>query len=151
MNLNLFAVADPQAVGRPSMRWYPRVQEITAKTQEHALKLARESKSVQKVIPLRRRAFPVADDPDYAAPRWLIPDFARLTHNCTIMKSRAGSISFSDMERLERASRTVVGGFSQSYWLLSSLLSQLKQDGYKPSEPALFDKKISSFSTSMAL
>ena len=55
------------------------------------------------------------------------------------------------MERLERTSRTVVGGFSQSYWLLSSLLSQLKWDGYQPSEPALFDKTISSLSSSMAL
>ena len=45
----------------------------------------------------------------------------------------------------------VVGGFSQPYWLLSSLLSQLKQDGYKPSEPSLFDKTISSLSASMAL
>ena len=63
---------------------------------------------------LHRRAFPVADDPDYAAPRWLNPDFARLTQNRTIAKSRAGAISFSDMERLERASHTVVGGFSPS-------------------------------------
>ena len=73
-----FAVADPQAVSRPRIHWYPRVQAITAKTQERAGKLARESKSVQKVIPLRRRVFPVADDPDYAAPRWLNPDLARL-------------------------------------------------------------------------
>ena len=55
------------------------------------------------------------------------------------------------MERLERTSRTVVGGFSQSYWLLSSLLSQLKQDGYQPSEPALFDKTIQLLSSSMSL
>ena len=133
------------------MRWYPRVQEITAKTQERAQQLACESKSVLKVIPLRGRAFPVADDPDYAAPLWLNPDFARLTCNHIITKSRAGSISFSDMEWLERISRTVVGGFSQSYWLLSSLLSQLKQDGCKLSEPALFDKTIQSLSSSMAL
>ena len=121
------------------------------KTQERAQRLARESKSVQKVIPLRRLAFPVADAPDYAAPRWLNPDFARLTRNCNITKSRAGSITFSDMERLERTSRTIVGCFSQSYWLLSSLLSQLKQDSYQPSEPVLFDKTIQSFSSSTAL
>ena len=38
-----FAVADPQAVGRPRMRWYPRVQELMAKTHERAIKLTRES------------------------------------------------------------------------------------------------------------
>ena len=100
---------------------------------------------------MHRLSFPVADDLDYAAPRWLNLDFARLTRNKSIAKSHAGVISFSDMERLERTSRTVVGGFSQSYWLLSSLLSQLKQDGYRPSEPALFDKTIQSLSSSMAL
>ena len=40
------------------------------------------------------------------------------------------------MERLERTSRTVVGGFSQSY---------------QPSDPALFDKTIQSLSSSIAL
>ena len=148
---SFFATSDPQSVGRQKLRWYPRVQEITAKTQELVQRLARESKSAQKVIPLRRRAFPVADGPDYVAPRWLNPDFARLTQNKSISKSRAGTVSFSDMERLERTSRTVIGGFSQSYWLLSSLLSQLKQDGYRPSEPALFDKMSQSLSASMAL
>ena len=103
-----------------------------AKTQERAQRLARESKSAQKVIPLRRRAFLVADDSDYAAPRWLNPDFIRLTCNRTITKSRAGSISFSDMECLERTSRTIVGGFSQSYWLLSSLSLQLKRTVTNP-------------------
>ena len=103
------------------------------------------------MIPLRRRTFPVTNNPDYAAPRWLNPDFVRLTRNKSITKSRASTVSFSDMERLERTSRTVVGGFSQSYWLLSSLLSQLKQDGYRPSEPTLFDKTIQSLSSSMAL
>ena len=144
---SFFTTSDPQTVGRQRLRWYPRVQEITAKTQECAQRLARESKSAQKVIPLRRRSFLVADDPDYAAPRWLNPDFARLTRNKSIAKSRAGAVTFSDMERLERTSRTVVGGFSQSCWLLSSLLPQLKQDGYQPSEPALFDKTIQSLSS----
>ena len=48
---SFFAIADPQAVGRPRMRWYPWVQEITAKTQERVQRLACESKSIQKVIP----------------------------------------------------------------------------------------------------
>ena len=95
--------------------------------------------------------FPVADEQDYATPKWFNPDFARLTSNKSIPKSRASTISFSDMKRLERTSRTLVGGFSQEYWLLSSLLSQLKQYGYRPLDPILFDKTIQSLSASMAL
>ena len=148
---SFFATSDPQSAVRPKLRWYPRVQEIVTKTQERAHQLAREGKSAQKVISLRRRLFPVADEQDYAAPKWLNPDFARLTRIKTIPKLCAGAISFADMEKLERASRTLVGGFSQEYWLVSSLLSQLKQDGYRPSDPVLFDKTIQSLSASMAL
>ena len=148
---SFFATSDSQSAVRPKLRWYPRVQEIVAKTQDRAQRLAREGKSAQKVIPLRRRLFPVADALDYAAPKWLNPDFARLTRNKTIPISCAGTISFADMEKLERTSRTLVGGFSQEYWLLSSSLSQLKQDGYHPSDPVLFDKTIQSLSASMAL
>ena len=110
---SFFATSDPQSVGRPKLRWYPRVQEIVAKTQERAQRLARKSKSAQKVIPLPRRVFSVADKQNYAAPRWLNPDFAFLTRNKSTSKSRAGTVSFSDTERLERTSSTVVGGFSQ--------------------------------------
>ena len=121
-----------------------------AKTQDRAQRLAREGKSDQKIIHLRRSLFPVADEQDYAAPKYLNPDFPRLTRNKTISKSRTDTISFADMAKLERTSRTLVGGFSQEYWLLSSLLSQLKQDGYCPSDPVLFDKTIQSFSALMA-
>ena len=65
---------------------------------------------------MRRRVFPAADDPDYAAPWWLNPDFARLTRNRVVAKSRAGSISFWEVESLERTYLTVVGGFSLPFY-----------------------------------
>ena len=52
--------------------------------------------------------------------------------------------------RIERASRTVLAGDSQCFWLLSSLLAQLKDDGYRPSNPALFGKNIMSLSAALA-
>ena len=44
-----------------------------------------------------------------------------------------------------------MGGHSQSFWLLSALLSQLKQNGFQPSDPALFDKTFSSLSVTLAI
>ena len=60
------------------------------------------------------------------------------------------SVSLSDLERLDRASRTSLAGHSQSFWLLSSLLAQLRDEGYKPADPALFDKNIATLSASLA-
>ena len=39
---------------------------------------------------------------------------------------------------------------TQCFWLLSSLLAQLKEDGFRPSDPALFDKNITALSSALA-
>ena len=54
------------------------------------------------------------------------------------------SVSLADLERLDRVGRMILAGDSQCYWFLSALLVQLKEDGYQPSNPSLFDKSISS-------
>ena len=59
-------------------------------------------------------------------------------------------VNLADLERLERGFRTIIAGDSQCFWLLSYLLAQLKDDGYRPFNPALFDKNISSLSATLA-
>ena len=79
--------------------------------------------------------FHVEDQPDYCAARFVNPDFSRISKHKTIIKSR---------------SRTILAGQSQSFWLLSSLLAQLRDEGYKPANPALFDKNISTLCAALA-
>ena len=59
-------------------------------------------------------------------PLMVNPAFSHLTANRTI----AGSISFDDMEKLEKYSRSLLEGNSHALWLMSALLSQLKADGF---------------------
>ena len=59
-------------------------------------------------------------------------------------------MSLADLEKMECAGRTVIAGDSQCFWLLSLLLAQLKEDGFCPSDPALFDKNISALSAALA-
>ena len=87
------------------------------------------------------------DQPDYSSPRFLNPDFARISNNKNIAKSKHCMATFADLEKIERPALTLVAGQLQSYWLLSALLAQLRQDGFKPSDPALFDKNISALSS----
>ena len=74
----------------------------------------------------------------------------RISQNKNILKTRASSVTLADLENLIRGSRTILAGNSQCFWLLSSLLAQLKDYGYKPSDPALFDKNISALSAALA-
>ena len=129
---------------------YPRVAEIVDASADRAARLARESRLLHRVVPLRRKLFNVGDRPDFCNARYVNPEFSRISQNKNILKSRNASMSLSDMEKVERGVRSILAGDSQCFWLLSSLLAQLREDGYRPSDPALFDKNITSLSAALA-
>ena len=147
---SFFAVSDPPSASRQNLTVCPRVSEIIDSSSDRASLLARESRPLHRVVPLRRKMFFVGDNPDFCNARFVNPDFSRISKNKTILKSRNSSVSLADLERVESGSRSILAGDSQCFWLLSSLLAQLKDDGYRPSDPALFDKNISSLSAALA-
>ena len=83
-----FAVSEPTSSARQCLRVYPRVNEIPDASTEKASWLAHESKSLHKVVPLRRKIFHVADDQDFCAARFVNPDFWKISDCKNILKSR---------------------------------------------------------------
>ena len=73
-----FAVANPPTSACQRLRVYPRVTEILDASTEKASRLARKSKPLHKVVPLRRKIFHVADDQEFCAARFVNPVFARI-------------------------------------------------------------------------
>ena len=70
-----------------------------------------------EVIPLRRKTFSVADQPDYSSPCFLKPDFARISSNKNIAKSKHCVATFAYLEKIECTALTLVARQSQSYLL----------------------------------
>ena len=129
------------------MKLYPRVSEIQSTSSERAAKLSRESLPLFKILPLRNRAVSIGDDSDFCNQRFLNSDYSRICRSKSVPKSHSASINLSD---LERGVRMILAGDSQCFWFLSALLAQLKDDGYRPSNPSLFDKSISSLPAALA-
>ena len=117
---------------------------------DRASRLVRESRALHRVVPLKWKMFYVGDEPDYCSARYLNPDFSRISMTKNILKTHSSSVTLADLEKLDRGPRTILAGDSQCFWLLLSLLAQLKNDGYKPLDPALFDKNISALSAALA-
>ena len=145
-----FSIADPPEPSRKFMRLYPRVSEIQTTVREYAANLSRESRPLFRMLPSRRRAFSIGDDPEFCKQRFINSDFSRICRSKSVPKSRMASVSLADLERFDRVARMVLAGDSQCFWFLSALLAQLKEDGYKPSNPSHFDKSISSLSAALA-
>ena len=148
--VEFFSVNDPAPSTKQNLKVYPRVAELVSASADRASRLARESRALHRVVPLKRKMFYVGDEPDYCSARSLNPDFSRMSKTKNIVKTRSSSVTLADLEKLDRGSCTILAGDSQCFWLLSSLLTQLKDDGYKPSDPVFFDKNISALSAALA-
>ena len=112
--------------------------------------LARRSKPMSRMLPARARSFSVADDTIFSASQPVNSAFAQLTGPKTLATRRWGSVSFNDMERLERLFLNQLEVTSSSLWLMSGILAMLKQDRFHPSDPSLFNAALSSVSAALS-
>ena len=117
---------------------------------DRAAALHRRSKPLSAVLPRKVRCYAVADQPLFAAPQPVNPSFSRLAGATAVGSKRWGSVTFAEMERLERLFRTQLEATSSSLWMMSGILAMSKHDGFNPSTPGLFNTAISSVSASLA-
>ena len=134
----------------PCFRLYPRVDELIDKTRERAAILAKASKPLAAILPKKRRLHMVAGAPIFSTPLPLNPDFSRLAENKSVARKRMGSVTFSELKRLEGCSKALLESNSYAMWLMAGLMSQLKRDGFTPSDLKLFDSALSSISHALA-
>ena len=124
---------------------YPRVAEVESEVAARTEALAHRTKPLSHILPSRSRRYAVADDPLFASSLPVNPSFAQLAGT-----KLWGSISFSEMERIERLFRSQLEMTSSSHWLMSGILAMLKHDGFQPSDPTLFNAALSSVSAAMS-
>ena len=141
----------PEAsTSRQRFRMYPRVAEVQAEVAARSEALARRTKPLSHVIPSRARSYALADDPVFASSQPVNPSFAQLAGARAVGSRRWGSISFSEMERLERLFQNQLEVTSSSLWLMSGILAMLKRDSFQPSDPMLFNTALSSVSAALS-
>ena len=135
---------------RKNFRLYARVAEVESEVVARAEALARRAKPLSQVLPARSHCYAIADEPLFASSLPVNPSFAQLAWARAVGSKRWGSISFSEMEKIERLFRTQLEMTSSSLWLMSGILAMLNRDGFQPSDPVLFNAALSSASTSLS-
>ena len=138
------------AASKQRFRLYPRVAEIESEVAAQSEALARRTKPLSHIIPTRSCRYAIADDPLFTSSPPVSPSFAQLAGARAVGSKRWGSISFSEMERLECLFRSQLEMTSSSLWLMSGILAMLKSDGFQPSDPTLFNAALSSVSASLS-
>ena len=112
--------------------------------------LARRSKPLSQILPTRSHHHAVADLPLYESSLAVNPSFAQLAGAKAVTKRHWGSISFSEMEKLERLFRAQLERTSKSLWLMSGILAMLKRGGFQPADPSLFIAALASASATLS-
>ena len=103
-----------------------------------------------RVIPARARAYAMADDAIFTSSQPVNSTFSQLVGSRSLGACRWGSITFSEMERLERLFQGQLEVTSSFLWLMSGILAMLKRDGFQPSDPALFNSALSAVSATLS-
>ena len=98
------------AASRQRFRMYPHVAEVQEEVAARSEALARRAKPLSRVIPARARTYAMADDAIFTSSQPLNSAFAQLVGSRALGSRRWGSITCSEMERLERLSRVSAGG-----------------------------------------
>ena len=135
---------------RQRFQLYPRFTEVESEVAAHAEALARRAKPLSHIIPARSCRYAVADGPLFAASLPVNPSFVQLAGARSVGSNRWGSISFSEMERMERLFWTQLEMTSSCLWLMSGILAMLTRDGFQPSDLTLFNEALSSASASLS-
>ena len=138
------------AASKQRFRLYPRVAEVQEEVAARSESLARRAKPLSRVIPARARTYALADDAVFASSQPVNSTFAQLAGSRALGSRRWGSVTFSDMERLERLFQGQLEVTSSSLWLMSGILAMLKRDQFQPSDPALFNSALSSVSAALS-
>ena len=118
-------------------RIYPRVNAVESEVADRAAVLHRRSKPLSAVLPCKIRRYAVTGQLLFAAPQPVNPSFSRLAGASAVGSKRCGSVTFAEMERLERLFRCQLEATSSSLWMMSGILTMLKCDGFNPSTPGL--------------
>ena len=108
---------------RPRFRLYPRVGEVESEVTAKASSLARRSKPLSSILTSHYTRHAVADLPYYASSLAVNPSFSQLAGAKAVGSKRWGSISFAEMEKLERLFRVQLEMTSKSLWLRSGIFS----------------------------
>ena len=146
----LYALSDPPESSHPRFAMYPRDSDILREVDDRTAALARCSKLLSAVPPKMVHKYAVADSQYLSVAQPINPDLARVCGNEVVSNKRWGSITFAEMQRLENVSQSSLEACSFSLWMMSGFLSQLKRDGFNPSDPTLFNTAISSVSAALS-
>ena len=138
------------SASRPRFRLYPRVGEVESEVMAKASSLARRSKPLSQILTSHYTRHAVADLPYYASSLAVNPSFSQLAGAKAVGSKRWGSVSFSEMEKLERLFRSQLEMTSKSLWLMSGILAMMKRDGFQPADPTLFNAALASASATLS-
>lgn len=126
---------------------YDRISEVIQDVRNRFQSSLSEGKVSLCPLPHKKKLYLAPDSPDLAgSPE---PNVALGRLSAPVSQKRSLSISYDECSRLESLGRHQLENNSFSFWLLSTLLNFIKESGFVPPDPSIFEALIQSFSISL--
>ena len=133
----------------PTLTLFERVQQAFRDADDRLFRNVSYGKADRFLLPKRKPIYHVADLPSEGS---AVPPNAALDSHMTkkLANCRSVSLSINECTHLESTFRSMSETLSHSMWILTGLLSLIRNEGFVPKDQQLFQQFISSLSMGMA-
>ena len=126
---------------------FHRVAEILESTAKKFRDAAEVGKAPSSSLPFRRKVYASSGDANLSKPSAMNASLPRLTGN--VSSNRSAGFTLAEASKLEGVAKHAIETQSVSFWAFNALMQWLKEEGFTPVEPFIYDELIQAFSLSM--
>ena len=144
----MFAPSSKESRALPKFNIFHKVSEIFDETKAKCLGLAAQGKPLINLLPNKKRKYEPADVQGLATAPPLNHNIGRLMTE-HVPGKRSLCFSYDEASKVESLNRHQLEMINHSFWLLSTVLKLVKEGGFEPQDPSLFDALIYSLTLSI--
>ena len=144
---NLFKVSSKEEKRDLYLSMYHRVKEVLGDVREKFIPILENAKPLVQGLGSRKKKYQMSDFPSWGSAPQVNPNLSRIMAN--VHGKRSCNLTYDESMRVENVTRGQLEVQNHSFWLLSTLLSIVKDGGFVPPDPVRFENLVSELSLSL--
>ena len=142
-----FKVSSSDSKTDLNLNLYHRVSEVLDDVRSRFKTALENSKPILGALGYRKKKYESLDFPSLGSPPTVNSNLTRIMP--AVSTKRSISLSYDEASRMESLSRNQLELHSNVFWLLSTLLAVVKENGFTPPDSSKFEDLISELSLSL--
>ena len=143
----LFAPSSKESKDAPKFNLHHKVEQLMTQTRLKFVQALEQNKASSTALPGRKKKYGVPNYPSLGSAPPFNPNLTRLMDNVSV--KRSVNFSYDEVGRVEGLARHQLEIQSMMFWLFSTIIRQIKEVGFAPKDPVIFENLIYNMTLSL--